>query len=610
MAPSSPRSPRSPSRRPNLSVVFEEHEYDAFSPLIMSPHNDTPASAARDHTTVPLLASDAVFDFEEGDSFDEKTGLPLPASRSARRQNVYSRARGEAAGAAPHHLFAQPARRVKALAMLALMALVSGVLYLGSGRMAISSGGDEGGEAALSGTGRWSATLLVLEPVNASLVERPVGYNPLFPKLPIEYDYNVSIESLRTSISTSEPSSIIFHCRHEDVALCASAYRVLLAGPTMHSPTNQRSKLLDERRVEVSFDAIRDPGWYEVYAWPEHETCDQFNHGDGPAYHKLAVSGTPVRMQIVGEQPLDYARECMPSDDLTDGRWVSKAFLDPAHHAPESPFHDWLESHLAARPQPPQLLTDYSTFGYVWAPYACKPRHRSFDEWIDTLKPERLVVFGDSVMRDLFCLMYKPQEEVCKYEMFGAYEQLDKYIAHTRSDGGISHLHFRWEPLGNAANLRQFLTALETPPSHLFFGVGLWLTREDPDAESYAARMKPLLDMLVEVVPKAKIVARTMAGAVQSVACFDLWRIQRRILEPANAALLRLLRNYPPIQPLNVYPIYNDRPEATQDGRHWQKLPGHELERPEEGSVGYAVTDIIFEGWRLQMEEEVVETLP
>lgn len=51
--------------------------------------------------------------------------------------------------------------------------------------------------------------------------------------------------------------------------------------------------------------------------------------------------------------------------------------------------------------------------------------------------------------------------------------------------------------------------------------------------------MKLLLDALVKAAPNAKIVARTSAGAVQSVACFDLWRIQRRILEPVNAGLLK-----------------------------------------------------------------------
>jgi len=81
-------------------------------------------------------------------------------------------------------------------------------------------------------------------------------------------------------------------------------------------------------------------------------------------------------------------------------------------------------SQVAPRVQAPQLLTDYSTYGYVWAPYSCKPHHRSFDEWIDTLKPERLVVFGDSVMRDLFCLNFKPDADVCKYVMFGDYEHL------------------------------------------------------------------------------------------------------------------------------------------------------------------------------------------
>ena len=93
----------------------------------------------------------------------------------------------------------------------------------------------------------------------------------------------------------------------------------------------------------------------------------------------------------------------------------------------------------------------------------------------------------------------------------------NKYIAHERSDGGISHLHFHWQPLANPDHLRTFLSQLDSPASHIFFNVGLWLTREDPDAESYAARMKPLLDALVDAAPQAKIVARTMAGAVQAV---------------------------------------------------------------------------------------------
>ncbi|GAA5942221.1 hypothetical protein JCM3775_001357 [Rhodotorula graminis] len=613
--PGSPLSPRSPSRRPNLSVVVEADEYDFFD-TAMSPTHPVPPPSRRsypdtpsprrargDYTSVPLLLDT----IDEGDSFDEKTGSPFPGTRSARRQEVYGLARG-----ADLVEVRAPSSRLRTLALVVLGSVISYSLFYLSTQTSLLGGDDGGGEGAAPAAAketRWSATLLVQEPANTSLVAHAPGYNPLFPDQPLQFDHNLAIESIRPTISTSEPSTIVFHCRHDDVALCANAYRVLLVGPTLHSPPHQRSRALDDRRVEVTLDAVRDPGAYSVYAWPEHETCDQFNHGDTPAYHQLAVSGTPYQLAVVGEQPLDYARGCMASDDLTEGRWVSKAYLDPEHNEFDSPFYNWLESHVAPRVQSPQLLTDYSTFGYVWAPYACKPHHRSFDEWMDTLKPERLVVFGDSVMRDLFCLNFKPGEDVCKYEMFGDYEHLDKYIAHERSDGGITHLHFHWQPLANADHLRTFLSSLDSPASHVFFNVGLWLTREDPDPDSYAARMTPLVEALVDEAPRAKIVARTMAGAVQSVACFDLWRIQRRIIEPANAAYLKLLRKYPSIQPVNVYPIYNDRPDATQDGRHWQRLPGLALERPEEGAVGYAVTDLIFEGWRLQEVQERVDVL-
>jgi hypothetical protein len=65
-------------------------------------------------------------------------------------------------------------------------------------------------------------------------------------------------------------------------------------------------------------------------------------------------------------------------------------------------------------PRPVHGLADYSSFGYLWTPYTCKPQHRSFDEWIDVVKPERLVVFGDSVMRDLFCQQLNAGQPVCE----------------------------------------------------------------------------------------------------------------------------------------------------------------------------------------------------
>ncbi|GAA5890119.1 hypothetical protein JCM6882_009232 [Rhodosporidiobolus microsporus] len=532
-------------------------------------------SFSSDASSAPLLS--------RGDGYSEKEGLP------------FSRSDLKADSLAQEEKRDGRWRHVKAVAMVVITVLLSSALFTGSYYLPKRAARPVG---AILEEGLSVAPLLTTQSTNGSLATRPKDYNPLFPDRPLEYDRNVFIENLRRTVAVNTPSSVIFHCRHPDISLCASAYRVLFVGPTISSPLYRESRVLDERRVEVEFE-LQEPGSFEVFAWPEHETCDQWNHGEGIPYHKLAVVGTPARLDVEGAAPADSPAPCTLDHDLTNGRWISKDFIDPRHHSPSSPYYNWLESHYVRRPV--KGLTDYSSYGYVWAPYNCKPRHHSFDEWLDLVKPERLVVMGDSVMRDLFCQMYESDQEVCKYEQFGEYEQSDKHIAHTRHDGSLSHLHFHWEPLGDPARLEAFLTSLDTPPSHIFFNVMLWLTRENPDAEVYAQRMRPFLETLVRVAPEAKIVARTSAGAVQAIACYDLWRIQRRILEPANAALLSLLQDFPTIRPLDVYPIYNDRPEASQDGRHWQRLSASENERPEEGAVGYAVTDLIFEGWRLQV---------
>ncbi|GAA5849061.1 hypothetical protein JCM8547_006430 [Rhodosporidiobolus lusitaniae] len=546
-------------------------------------------------STLPLLSSSSSSLDDGEEEYDEKTGeSKLPFSRQDLKAKAQDEEEDKRSGRR---------RTVKALLLVVVMAGLSAALYKYSDRIPEEWKSVGWTKMEQGGKAPDYPPLLGRTASNASFIEHPADFNSLFPKLPLDYDRELFIENLRPSIPSSTRSSIIFHCRHSEPALCATAYRVLLVGPTIVSPLYQQSTVLDEdgRRVEVEFE-VKDPGMYEVWAWPEHDSCDAWNHGEGRPYHKLAVMGTPAKLEVTGEAPLDSPALCTLADDLTAGRWISKAYLNPDHHSPASVYYSWLESHYV--PRPVRGLMDYSSYGYVWAPYSCKPHHHSWNEWIDVVQPERLVVFGDSVMRDLFCQNLEAGEEVCKYEMFGHYEQDDKYVPHRRSDGSTSHLHFHWEPLGDPARLEAFFTSLETPATHIFFNVALWLTRENPDAEVYAQRMKPLLDRLLRVAPGAKIVARTTAGAVQAIACFDLWRIQRRILEPANAALLTLLEDYPTIQPLDVYPLYNNRPDASQDGRHWQRLSATDNDRPEEGAVGFAAVDLIMESWRLQQEKE------
>lgn len=188
-----PPSPRSPSRRPNLSVVVEADEYDDFFDTAMSPthpvppppapparrsYPDTPSPRrARDYTSVPLLLGT----IDEGDSFDEKTGSPFPGTRSARRQEVYGLARG-----ADDKDVRAPSSRLRTLALVVLGSVISYSLFYLSTQTALLGGEDGEGKPAEK-EARWSATLLVQEPANASLVAHQAGYNPLFPDQPLQF---------------------------------------------------------------------------------------------------------------------------------------------------------------------------------------------------------------------------------------------------------------------------------------------------------------------------------------------------------------------------------------------------------------------------------------
>lgn len=82
------------------------------------------------------------------------------------------------------------------------------------------------------------------------------------------------------------------------------------------------------------------------------------------------------------------------------GRWVSKAHLNPEHLAPTSAYQPWMVSHLTYNHSEPFR----TVYDYLWLPYNCALPHRSWSDYFDLVKPSSLVVFGDSLIRDFFCL--------------------------------------------------------------------------------------------------------------------------------------------------------------------------------------------------------------
>ena len=138
---------------------------------------------------------------------------------------------------------------------------------------------------------------------------------------------------------------------------------------------------------------------------------------------KLAVTGSPAFIRVDGPPPKDAVRACTLEDNLTNGRWISRKHISPKHQLPTSPHYDWVQSHLNPTPTSLSTITDYRKYNYIFANYDCKVPHRSFEEQVEEIKPERMVFIGDSVTRDQFCLNYGVSNQtrgVCLYEKWGS----------------------------------------------------------------------------------------------------------------------------------------------------------------------------------------------
>jgi hypothetical protein len=101
-------------------------------------------------------------------------------------------------------------------------------------------------------------------------------------------------------VKANTRSRLVFKCHHENATeYCPSSYRVTFIGPTMHTPQWETSHTrVDLRTIAVDF-TLRDPGSYVVYAWPEHEWCDQWTTMDLP-WNTLTVKDAPLELIVTG----------------------------------------------------------------------------------------------------------------------------------------------------------------------------------------------------------------------------------------------------------------------------------------------------------------------
>jgi hypothetical protein len=125
--------------------------------------------------------------------------------------------------------------------------------------------------------------------------DRPVSANDL------ALDDKLTVQNLPLSpVKVNSKSRLTFRCHHDNVTEhCPSAYRVTFIGPTIHTPRWESSHTrINARTVAVDF-ILRDPGTYLVYAWPEHDSCDQWVDMELP-WNTLTVAGAPFELLVTG----------------------------------------------------------------------------------------------------------------------------------------------------------------------------------------------------------------------------------------------------------------------------------------------------------------------
>lgn len=168
-----------------------------------------------------------------------------------------------------------PKRKLFALSLAALCFVV---VVFSIATISLEGGRGRGGrvtEWAFDKIGRKKdPPFLLLKPTKRTPPgARRVLTNPLVPSERLKYDVTLTLDSIPLHIKAGEPNSIVVRCGHADLEQCAKAYRILFVGPTMRSTFHSDSSVIDERHVRVKF-RIDDPGEYQIYGWPEFETCD------------------------------------------------------------------------------------------------------------------------------------------------------------------------------------------------------------------------------------------------------------------------------------------------------------------------------------------------
>lgn len=195
------------------------------------------------------------------------------------------------------------------------------------------------------------------------------------------------------TVVAREEFTMEFSCTSPDEGMCPQYYMVLFDGPSrqnalpdIFTPLNWTNNSSHEYATVQAKWTIRDPGEYNVYAYPQFVYCEKWKEMEW-SWEKAAVQGSPFELTVQRKAPRSGEGKgygtCI-SEDIDDGRYLS----------------------TNASLSSPQFAAMYEGSGrkFVWAPYKCKIPPRNINQVLDLMPTAKHFLFiGDSQTRGGFC---------------------------------------------------------------------------------------------------------------------------------------------------------------------------------------------------------------
>ncbi|GAO46842.1 hypothetical protein SAICODRAFT_29883 [Saitoella complicata NRRL Y-17804] len=415
----------------------------------------------------------------------------------------------------------------------------------------------------------------LLDPTVTTSFGLTPGHNPILPnERAVQGPW---VAHLPAYVKTNQEFTTTLTCTYAaEEGWCPSSYILWFRGLTSlvvpHDP--HHICVLDSQNKTVGITyAIKDPGVYEVWAWPEYEDCERFKEMKYPLSNAL-VQGTPYKITVEGAAPEEGYGVCV--EDAPEGRWVSTEHTDRSHKSDA-----WARSY--------QNSHGHWRNAFIYQPYSCKRAATSPATLDDpSLSDVKHVLYiGDLTTRGPYCAHTYPMFHDGKidgpcaythdYEFWKEYQmQLTRSFTCRTPKGKDTawSLLFQGEPGRPAYHVQALERLLEHPlgpPSHVVVNFGLWQAAKTE--LEYATSVDEMLAFIHHYLPNAHITWRLTTSIFRPAGCYDYNHLARPMTRMQSHVGREMVKTWRKkgmrIVVVDGNGLTDSRPDTSADGRHW-----------------------------------------